>query len=347
MTANGSARESRPIRPHGPELDMASLFASFLESMSNCAIAIAEDGTVAYANRAALGLFGKPKTAVLGRPVEGAFRGFLDRVQRQGGGSDTVRVEHFYDGYWYIVQYFPLLSTDGVTRTPYRVLTATDISERKSREFEFLEIAAGLEEATRIAEMGTFKVLWDTGATQWSPHAYIIHGVRPDTFTPGRDAYRTLIHPEDRDYVIRSGSELTQGRPAANVQYRIIRPDGVIRWMRMDGRILFDANGVGYASFGTVQDISDAKQREQELQELLKRNAILYEALEASPIGVAVLTPDPAQQLFVEHRRPARAESRRRGGVLANDRRLPRALGRGLVRGDVSAPRRNGIPRQS
>ncbi len=56
--------------------------------------------------------------------------------------------------------------------------------------------------------------------------------------------------------------------------------------------MLFDADGEPYASFGICQDITESKNREQELNDLLRRNAILYEALEASPIGVAVVTPE-------------------------------------------------------
>ena len=55
---------------------------------------------------------------------------------------------------------------------------------------------------------------------------------------------------------------------------------------------MFDADGTPYASFGTCQDVTEGKLREQELRNLLRRNAILYEALDASPMGVAVVTTD-------------------------------------------------------
>ena len=81
-------------------------------------------------------------------------------------------------------------------------------------------------------------------------------------------------------------------------EYRIVRK-GAVRWLRLDGRVLFDADGAPYASFGTIQDITEAKQREQELKNLLRRNAILYEALDASPIGVAVVITDgPRPEVF-------------------------------------------------
>jgi len=264
----------------------------FMESLAAASIVVDGADRVILANRSALGLIGRPKNEVTGRPLSGAFKAFLERIRSRGGSLDQARFEQFYDGSWYVLQIFPLLGPDGTTRTPYTVIAATDITERKRREFDFLEVAAGLEEATRIAQMGTFKIIWGPGVVEWSPHTYVLHGVSPDSFQPGLGSYGALIHPDDREYVTRRGDELARGEATANVEYRIIRPDGAMRWMRLDGRVLFDSNGAPYASFGTIQDITDAKRREEELRELLRRNAILYEALESSPNGVVVLTAE-------------------------------------------------------
>lgn len=50
--------------------------------------------------------------------------------------------------------------------------------------------------------------------------------------------------------------------------------------------------GRPYATFGTLQDITEAKEREEELKDLVSRNTILTEALQASPIGVAIMTAE-------------------------------------------------------
>jgi PAS domain S-box-containing protein len=274
-----------------PSVDPGSM-RGFMESLSAAAVIVDDADRVVFANRNALGLIGKAQDAVVDQPLDGAFRTFFNRVRSKGGGMGQERVEQFYDGSWYVLQCFGLLGADGRSPTPFTVVTATDISERKRREFDFLEIAAGLEEATRIAQMGTFKIAWAPGTVEWSPHTYILHGVSPDSFQPGLGSYAGLIHPDDRDYVTRRGEELARGEAAASVEYRIVRPDGAVRWMRLDGRVLFDSNGAPYASFGTIQDVTDVKRREEELRELLRRNAILYEALESSPNGVAVLTAE-------------------------------------------------------
>ncbi len=64
-----------------------------------------------------------------------------------------------------------------------QVIVANDVTRQKRAEFEIRESEARLEEATRIAEMGTYKVYWDTEAVRWLPQMYAIHGVLADTFS--------------------------------------------------------------------------------------------------------------------------------------------------------------------
>lgn len=293
MAIDSADRAPTAATPSEVALELVSL-KGFIESISSCVAILDAADRVVMTNRGALGLFGRPIETVLNGPVTGAFRIFLDRIRSRKPEQRLVQFEHFYDNAWFVVQAFALLAPDGYTPTPYFIITATGISERKRREFDFIETVAGLEEATRIAQMGTFKSIWHTGQMEWSPHMYTLHGVTPDNYTPTPDAYSAFIHPEDRDYITRVGLDLAEGQPMANVQYRVVMADRTQKWMRLDSRILFDSSGAPYASFGTVQDITETKRREEELRELLRRNAILYEALEASPNGVAVLTVEEA-----------------------------------------------------
>ena len=120
----------------------------------------------------------------------------------------------------------------------------------------------------------------------------------PDGFSRTREAYKELVHPEDLALLNQYRQDQSEGKALRGAEYRIVRK-GAIRWLRLDGRVLFDGEGESYASFGTCQDITEAKRREQELKNLLRRNAILYEALDASPIGVAVVTTDsPRPEVF-------------------------------------------------
>jgi PAS domain S-box-containing protein len=263
-----------------------------IESIPAAAVVVDASDHLVFANRKALTLLGHPLPELVGRPLTSAFQAFLKRA-RAKGGFEQLQSELYYQGSWYVLQIFPLLTADGA-QTSYTFITATDVSSRKRREFEFIEAASGLEEATRIAQMGTFRIDWATGAVQWSPHMYVLHGLNAEVFKPGLGAYDALVHPDDSVFVRSAGQGLARGEASADIEYRVVRPDQTVRWMRLDSRVLFDSNGRPYASFGTCQDITESKTREDELRDLLRRNAILYEALESSLNGVAVLTTDGA-----------------------------------------------------
>ncbi len=202
--------------------------------------------------------------------------------------AEPTRFTHPFGASWFMVRSFPLRNAGKILH----VIDAVDITAMKNAEFEVRESEQRLEEATRIAQLGTFKLQWDTGTMQWSPHVYTILGLAPDAYVYSLGRYRAMVHPDDRESYDRLHEDLLDGKGIRGAEHRIIRPDGNVRWLRVEGRVLFDADGIPYASFGTYQDITEAKQREQELKSLLRRNTLLYEALDASPIGVAVVTTE-------------------------------------------------------
>ena len=262
---------------------------ALLDGLPSSAIVVDATQRIVAANRRAAELIGHNPATSIGRPVEGVFKMCLERAERLRAAGDEPSFEQHFNGAWYVVQVFFLATADGAK---LQCVAASDVTSRKAAEFEIRESEARLEEATRIAQLGTFKILWDSDNTLWSPHMYVIHDVSTTGFTPSRGGYLDLVHPEDREHARRIGRDISTGKPMTGEEYRIIRRDGSVRWVRLDGRVLFDANGAPYGTFGVCQDVTETKMREQELNELLRRNATLYEALEASPIGVAVLTPE-------------------------------------------------------
>ena len=273
-----------------PVGDMDDLSAqAFLNSMPSAAVVVDREGIVIAVNAAGEDLLGSTAAAARGKPVDGAFYVFLERARRVAP-DEAVRFSHPFGASWFMVRSFPLRGAD--EKNVFHVLDAVDITAMKNAEFEVRESEQRLEEATRIAQLGTFKLQWDTGTMQWSPHVYTILGLAPDSFIYSFGRYRALVHPDDRESYDRLHEDLLDGKGIRGAEHRIIRPDGNVRWLRVEGRVLFDAEGLPYASFGTYQDITEAKQREQELKSLLRRNTLLYEALDASPVGVAVVTTE-------------------------------------------------------
>lgn len=237
-------------------------------------------------------LLGSSAGSLRGEQPTHVFAAILKRLDSIGEERAQHGFQIAHGRSWYDAQVFNTSIQNNGREDEIRVLRATDVTDRKSAEFEVLESEARLEEATRIANMGTYKLYWDTMKVIWSHHMYEIHGVTPSSMSPSEMGYNKFIHPDDLNAVLDMVRDLVSGREVAGWEYRIITPDGQQRWVRLEGRVLFDSDGKPYATFGTVQDVTEAKNREEELRELVARNTILTEALQASPVGVAVLTPD-------------------------------------------------------
>ena len=65
------------------------------------------------------------------------------------------------------------------------------------------------------------------------------------------------VHPEDREELLANLAANAAGKPYS-VQYRIVRPDGTIRWILDRGFPVFDEHGNLYRCAGIAEDITDA-----------------------------------------------------------------------------------------
>lgn len=132
------------------------------------------------------------------------------------------------------------------------------------RTQELLNKNAELNEAQSISHLGSWE--WDilTDERRWSDELYRIYGLDPDEFIPTTDSIRPYTHPDDSDRVREeSRAALTNKEGAFVTEFRIIRPDGVLRNLYGQGRVLKDDEGKPVKMVGTVLDITDRKKVEQ------------------------------------------------------------------------------------
>ncbi|HEX8342925.1 MAG TPA: ATP-binding protein, partial [Tepidisphaeraceae bacterium] len=133
--------------------------------------------------------------------------------------------------------------------------------------------------ALLIARMGTFEIDLRTDAVDVNDAGRDIYGWQADealTFTK----VQTHFHPDDRDAVVRQVGEAFRpdGPGEFEVEQRIVRTDGAIRWIKVRGRAMFDAvDGERQAvrCLGTYLDITDQKEAEEQREQMLanERNA--------------------------------------------------------------------------
>jgi signal transduction histidine kinase len=85
--------------------------------------------------------------------------------------------------------------------------------------------------------MGTWD--WDlrTNQVRWSENLERVHGLPPGTFDGSFASYEREIHPEDRERVLASARAAIADGVPHDVEYRIVAPDGTVRWVEGKGQV--------------------------------------------------------------------------------------------------------------
>ena len=141
-----------------------------------------------------------------------------------------------------------------------RVLEAAEARLRASE--------AGLEEAQRLAQLGSWT--WDlaTGEVTWSDELFRIFGQPPDEAGASFEAFEDQLHPCDREWVLELVRAAAAGDAQLDYECRIVRPDGAVRVIYVHGELTTDTAGRAVRMVGTVQDVTERNHAQQSIQRL-------------------------------------------------------------------------------
>jgi PAS domain S-box-containing protein len=187
---------------------------------------------------------------------------------------------------------------DEAGRVTAAVAVFSDITDRVRTEEALRASQESLARAQEVAHLGDWERDLRTGHIRWSDEVYRIFGIALHAFAGTFEALQQFIHPDDRALVIQCLSEaLATGNPCA-VDYRIARPDGTMRDIHGEARVVHDVAGQPVRLLGTVQDITDRKSAEEERDRLLQQVQVQRARLEAifNSSGNAIIFLDAASQ---------------------------------------------------
>ncbi len=125
-----------------------------------------------------------------------------------------------------------------------------------------------LRMALDAGRMGTWEWNVRTGAVIWSQDLEAIHGMAPGSFGGTLAAFEKDVHPDDVEKVRRAVAQnFESGNAEHHVEYRIVRPDGTLRWVEGRGKVFRDASGVPVRLIGVCTDVTDRKRAEEALRD--------------------------------------------------------------------------------
>lgn len=114
---------------------------------------------------------------------------------------------------------------------------------------------------------------WDikSGRDSWFGDLQTLFGIPADTYVGRVEDFHRRIHPEDRERVSKAVRDAMRDRKKYAAEFRLVRPDGTIRWVSAEGEFHYAANGEAQRMLGISVDITDRKQAEAALANMIHR----------------------------------------------------------------------------
>lgn len=161
---------------------------------------------------------------------------------------------------------------DSTSRINRAIGFITDIDQRKQAEQAlrenqeiFQQIVENIQEAFFICTLECHRVLYI------SPAYEQIWGRSCDSLYRNPQSWLDAVHPEDRNRVVAALERQPQGEAFCQ-EYRIVRPDGSIRWIFDRTALIQDENGQIYRVTGIAEDVTERRHAEAALREIVEFN---------------------------------------------------------------------------
>jgi len=253
-------------------------FRKYLDVAGVMLVVINRDQRVDLVNKKGCEILGYDEDEIIGRNW---FEGFVPERLR---GQVRAAFEQLTAGKTEPIEYYenPVLTKDGrerliswhnaVLRNEEGLIVDTlssgeDITERKQAEEALRESQSRLQQIADTVEDVFWVTDWARPQTIFASRAYEhVWGRSLESLYADTESWANAIHPEDRQQAWDLFTKLEQGQDYS-AEYRIVRPDGSIRWVLDRGTPICNEQGDVWRVIGIAQDITARKNRDSELAE--------------------------------------------------------------------------------
>ncbi len=286
----------RTVREPGDEILVAN-FKSLIEHTGDQIYVKNRNHVILAASRAMLNLTNSARdsTEFVGKtlydllPEDVADRNYRleNRALAEGRCMNEIQQVAAQDGTrrWVDNRKYPINGPDGEVIGILGI--APDVTEYVESRHRLRESEESLQEAQRIAGLGSYLLDIDTGLWTSSDVLDQIFGIDKE-YERTLEGWAALVHPDDRSPMVAyfKNEVLGQGKPFDS-EYRIVRrTDGAVRWVHGLGRLEFDVQGRPVKMLGIIRDVTEARQAQETLRE---REELLRLFIEHAPVALAMM----------------------------------------------------------
>jgi PAS domain S-box-containing protein len=242
---------------------------------------ISRDGYFKQVSDAALDIWGYQPSELIGKPfIDFVLPDDRDLTEKASesvlAGNDITNFENRYvrkDG-----SIVPMVWSAGWD-PEYKLIfsVARDATEKKRAEQQLSSSEYLLNEAQRLAKMGSWNFDFRADRLTWSDPLYDVFGTNKETFLETHGSFIDLIVDEDKEFVLATSRHSQQTGEPFNIEYRITTPAGEERVIEEFGFSEKDEKGTIIRLFGTAQDITSRKKAEELLRKSEEKYKYLFE----------------------------------------------------------------------
>ncbi len=146
------------------------------------------------------------------------------------------------------------------------VAIVRDISERIENENALRESDERLRRSQYFANVGTWDWNIKTGGLFWSERIAPLFGYSEGELETTYENFLNAVHPDDQQDVIDAVNACVENGKEYNIHHRCVWPDGTVRWVLERGDVVRDSKGNPLRMLGVVQDITELKNTQDNLQ---------------------------------------------------------------------------------
>ena len=209
--------------------------------------------------------------------------------RRDSGQTDNTTVEYRFKhptrGWIWILSHTRVLGRDDQNR-PIRVVgSESDVTQFKDVENQHHAAMRRLRLALEVAELGIWQYCHETKMVLWDDQLLRIYGIEDGQNLRPSSEWTSFIHPDDQEVAAKFAQDCISGISELILDYRIIRPDGAIRYVRSRAQRSFDETEHGLRVIGMSFDVTEDRQKTQDLE--VARAAMEYDSRHDALTGLA------------------------------------------------------------